>query len=262
MQSQLHKSYNFKVVIYKEGKKLKTENKTEIKSIVEKTGLKHIAIIMDGNRRWAKEKLLPSAVGHQKGVDSLRNTMKLFDKYGIKYLTVYAFSTENWNRKKEEVEFLMSLLAKTLLNELEEMNQENVKIKFLGDISKLNKNLQKIVQDAEEKTQNNTGVNLNIAFNYGSRDEITNAVKAIVKKGLKPENITEETISEHLYTQDIPDPDLLIRTGGEKRLSNYLLWQLAYSEIYITKSFWPDFDEQELNNAILEFEKRQRRYGK
>lgn len=233
-----------------------------IKEIVKSTNLKHIAIIMDGNRRWAKEKFLPSAMGHQKGVDSLRSTMRLFDKLGIKHLTVYAFSTENWNRKKEEVEFLMGLLAKTLLNELDEMHKENVQIRFLGNISGLSDELQKIVKNAQEKTKNNTGVNLNIAFNYGSRDEITNAVKAIVKNGINAEDITEETISNYLYTKDIPDPDLLIRTGGEKRISNYLLWQLAYSELYVTDTYWPEFDEIELSKAIVEFEKRNRRYGK
>lgn len=237
-------------------------NEKDIINSVKNTNLKHIAIIMDGNRRWAKEKHLPSAMGHQKGVDSLRSTMRLFDKFGIKYLTVYAFSTENWNRKKEEVEFLMGLLAKTLLNELDEMHSENVKIKFLGDISKLGKNLIEIVQNAENKTKNNTGVNLNIAFNYGARDEIANAVKSIVKEGIEPQDITEETITSHLYTKDIPDPDLLIRTGGEKRISNYLLWQLAYSEIYVTDKHWPDFDEEELAKAIFEFENRNRRFGK
>jgi undecaprenyl diphosphate synthase len=234
----------------------------DLVKIVQETNLKHIAIIMDGNRRWAKEKFLPSAIGHQKGVDSLRSTMRLFDKFGIKYLTVYAFSTENWNRKKEEVDFLMGLLAKTLSNELEEMHQENVKIRFLGNIEKLNEELVKIVKNAEEKTQNNTGVNLNIAFNYGSRDEITNAVKNIVSSGVKPEDITEELISQHLYTKDIPDPDLLIRTGGEKRISNYLMWQIAYSEIYVTDAYWPEFDKDELAKAIIEFEKRNRRFGK
>lgn len=241
---------------------MKTKAIDEIKQIIETTGLKHIAIIMDGNRRWAKAKFLPSAVGHQKGVDSLRNTMRLFDKFGIKYLTVYAFSTENWNRKKEEVEFLMNLLAQTLLNELDEMHDENVKITFLGNISQLSDKLQNIVKNAENKTKNNTGVNLNIAFNYGSRDEITNAVKTIVSSGISPEDITEDVISKYLYTKEMPDPDLLIRTGGEKRISNYLLWQLAYSELYVTEAFWPDFDEKELVNAILEFEKRNRRYGK
>ena len=237
-------------------------NEKEITEIVKNTNLKHIAVIMDGNRRWAKEKFLPSAMGHQKGVDSLRSTMRLFNKYGIKYLTVYAFSTENWNRKKEEVEFLMGLLAQTLLNELDEMHKENVKIKFLGNISKLNQKLISIIHNAEHKTKDNTGVNLNIAFNYGSRDEITNAVKAIVKEGLRVDEITEETVSNHLYTKNIPDPDLLIRTGGEKRLSNYLLWQIAYSEVYITKAYWPEFDENELIKAIKEFEHRSRRFGK
>lgn len=217
---------------------------------------------MDGNRRWAKEKFLPSAVGHQKGVESLKKTMRIFDEYGIKYLTVYAFSTENWKRKKEEVEFLMGLLAKTLSNELDEMHKENVKIKFLGNLEKLNSELIKIVRNAEEKTKNNTGVNLNIAFNYGARDEITNAVKAIIKSGINAEEITEETVSKYLYTRDIPDPDLLIRTGGEKRISNYLLWQLAYSELYVTDTFWPDFDRNELDKAIKEYEHRNRRFGK
>lgn len=241
---------------------MEAAEKKDIKAIVKNTDLKHIAIIMDGNRRWAKEKHLPSAMGHQKGVDSLRSTMRLFDKFGIKYLTVYAFSTENWNRKKEEVEFLMGLLAKTLLNELDDMHKENVRIRFLGDLTKLSKNLVDIVKNAENKTKDNTGVNLNIAFNYGSRDEITNALKAIVQEGINPEEITEDTISNHLYTKDIPDPDLLIRTGGEKRISNYLLWQLAYSEIYVTDAYWPEFDENELSKAIVEFEHRNRRFGK
>ena len=249
-------------VQHKEIFKVINTKENSIKEIVKTTNLQHIAIIMDGNRRWAKEKMLPSAVGHQKGVESLKKTMRLFDEFGIKYLTVYAFSTENWNRKKEEVEFLMTLLAKTLSNELDEMHKENVKIKFLGNINELNGNLIKIVKNAEKKTENNTGVNLNIAFNYGSRDEIKNALKAIINEGIKAEDITEETISQHLYSKDIPDPDLLIRTGGEKRISNYLLWQLAYSELYVTDAFWPDFDREELTKAILEFEKRNRRFGK
>ena len=237
-------------------------DKQKIVDVVKQTQLKHIAIIMDGNRRWAKEKFLPSAVGHQKGVETLKDTMRTFDEYGIKYLTVYAFSTENWNRKQEEVDFLMGLLAKTLSNELDEMHKENVKIKFLGDLEKLNDSLISVVRNAEEKTKDNTGVNLNIAFNYGARDEIVNACKAIIDEKLTADEISEEVISNHLYTKDIPDPDLLIRTGGEKRVSNYLLWQLAYSELYVTDAYWPDFDKAELNKAILEFEKRNRRFGK
>lgn len=244
----------------------KIAEKNEIKTIVEKTNLQHIAIIMDGNRRWAKNHMLPSAVGHQKGVESLKNTMRSFDKFGIKYLTVYAFSTENWNRKKEEVDFLMNLLAKTLTDELDEMHEENVKIKFVGNIEKLNPKLIEILKNAENKTKNNTGVNLQIAFNYGARDEIVNAVKKITQKALDGEikigEIDEKLVSENLYTAKIPDPDLLIRTGGEKRISNYLLWQIAYSEVYVTEKFWPEFDENALTEAILGFEKRNRRYGK
>ena len=228
--------------------------------IVKDTNLKHIAIIMDGNRRWAKEKNLPSALGHKKGVDALKKTLCACDDFGIKYLTVYAFSTENWNRKKEEVDFLMELLATTLTNELEEMHSEGVKISFIGDIKKLSPKLQKILENSVNLTQNNTGVNLQIAFNYGSRAEIVHAVKNIIAEGIS--DITEDVISDHLYTKGIPDPDLLIRTGGEIRISNYLLWQIAYSEILITDQYWPDFDKTSLELAVQEFYKRQRRFGK
>ncbi len=230
--------------------------------IVKETGLKHIAVIMDGNRRWAKERNLPSAMGHKKGVDSLKATLRACNDFGIKYLTVYAFSTENWNRKKEEVDFLMELLAITLTNELAEMHAEGVVISFIGDTLKLSDKLQKILQNSVETTKNNKGVHLQIAFNYGARDEIVHAVKSIVAKGVKPEDVTEDLISENLYTKCIPDPDLLIRTGGEQRISNYLLWQIAYSEIYVTKQFWPEFDKNSLADAIEEFHNRQRRFGK
>ena len=230
--------------------------------IVKETNLEHIAIIMDGNRRWAKEKNLPSAMGHKKGVDALKTTLRACKDFGIKYLTVYAFSTENWKRKKEEVDFLMELLAITLTNELAEMHSEGVVISFIGDISKLSDKLQKILANSVETTKNNTGVHLQIAFNYGARDEIVNAVKSIVAKGIKPEDITEEMISENLYTKGIPDPDLLIRTGGEKRISNYLLWQIAYSEILVTDEYWPEFGRDSLAKAVEEFKNRQRRFGK
>ena len=230
--------------------------------IVKETGLKHIAVIMDGNRRWAKEKNLPSAMGHKKGVDALKATLRACDDFGIKYLTVYAFSTENWNRKKEEVDFLMELLAITLTNELAEMHAEGVVISFIGDTTKLSDKLQKILQNSVETTKNNKGVHLQIAFNYGARDEIVHAVKSMVAKGVKPEDVTEDLISENLYTKGIPDPDLLIRTGGEQRISNYLLWQIAYSEIYVTKQYWPEFDKNSLAIAIEEFHNRQRRFGK
>ena len=172
-----------------------------IKELVKKNDLKHIAVIMDGNRRWAKERNLPSAVGHKKGVDALKATMRACDDFGIKYLTVYAFSTENWNRKPEEVNFLMDLLGQTLKNELKEMHENNVVISFIGDTKKLSDNLQKILQNAVETTKNNTGVNLQIAFNYGSRAEIVKAVKEIIDSGEK--DISEELISKHLYTSNI-----------------------------------------------------------
>lgn len=234
----------------------------EIKKIINDTNLEHIAIIMDGNRRWAKEKNLPSAMGHKKGVDALKNILRACNDFGVKYLTVYAFSTENWNRKKEEVEFLMNLVAVTLTNELAEMHKENVQIHFIGDLTRLSDKLQKILANAVETTKNNTGVVLQIALNYGSRDEIVHAVRKIVESGVKPDEIDEQLISDNLYTAGVPDPDILIRTGGEQRISNYLLWQIAYSEIIIRSEFWPDFDKNSLKDSILEFGKRQRRYGK
>lgn len=243
-----------------------TINIDKIRKIVQETNLKHVAAIMDGNRRWAKERMLPSAIGHQRGVDALKQTVRACSDFGIKYLTVYAFSTENWNRKPEEVNFLMGLLAKTLGKELEEMHKENVKITFIGDIEALGIQLKKILENAQEVTKNNTGINLIIAFNYGARMEITNAVKNIVQKvknnELNPEDINEKLISDNLYTANVPDPDLLIRTGGEVRVSNYLLWQIAYSEILIRDEYWPDFGAASLAQAVMEFEKRNRRYGK
>ena len=232
-----------------------------IAEIVKDTNLQHIAIIMDGNRRWAKEKNLPSAMGHKKGVDALKATLRACDDFGIKYLTVYAFSTENWNRKKEEVDFLMELLAITLTNELAEMHSEGVVINFIGDTTKLSPKLQKILANSVETTKNNTGVHLQIAFNYGARDEILHAVKNIVAQGLSPDEITEDVISKNLYTKNIPDPDLLIRTGGEKRISNYLLWQIAYSEILVMNEYWPEFGKSSLAKAVEEFHNRQRRFG-
>ena len=232
----------------------------EISKIVKETNLQHIEIIMDGNRRWAKERNLPSVVGHKKGVDALKTTMRACDDFGIKYLTVYAFSTENWNRKPEEVNFLMDLLGQTLKNELKEMHENNVVISFIGDTTKLSDKLQEILNNAVETTKNNTGVNLQIAFNYGSRMEIVNAVQQIINSGIK--EIKEETISEYLYTKNIPDPDLLIRTGGEMRVSNYLLWQIAYSEFIVIPDFWPEFNKEKLAECIIEFNNRNRRWGK
>ena len=239
----------------------KTKDLSE-QNIVKETGLRHIAIIMDGNRRWAKERNMPPAFGHQKGVESLKTTLKACNDFGIKYLTVYAFSTENWNRKLEEVEFLMDLLVHTLKTELSEMHENGVVINFIGDLTKLKPKLQKILANAVETTKNNTGVHLQIAFNYGARDEIVHAVKKIIRNCVKEEDINEDLITENLYTSGIPEPDLLIRTGGEMRISNYLLWQIAYSELLIVPEFWPDFDKKSLSDALKEFQNRQRRYGK
>jgi len=233
----------------------------KIKKIVQNTNLQHIAVIMDGNRRWAKERNLPSMVGHKKGVDALKAVMRACDDFGVKYLTVYAFSTENWKRKSEEVDFLMNLLGETLQNQLAEMHENGVVISFIGDIAKLNTKLQAILNNAVEVTKNNQGVHLQIAFNYGARAEILNAVKKLVLSGICADEITENVISQNLYTSNIPDPDLLIRTGGEKRISNYLLWQIAYSEILVVEEFWPDFGKEQLAHAIEEFSLRKRRYG-
>ena len=238
----------------------------EIIELVKKTEMKHIAIIMDGNRRWAKEKNLPSAMGHKKGVDALKKVVYACDDYGIKYLTVYAFSTENWNRKPEEVDFLMNLLGTTIKNELKELHENGVVITFLGDLTKLSPKLQEILYHAIDTTKNNTGVHLQIAFNYGARDEIITAAKKLaqkVKNGeITTDDITEDMFSKELYTGTSPDPDLLIRTGGEIRVSNYLLWQIAYSEILIVEEFWPEFDKEALANSIKEFYNRNRRWGK
>ena len=239
----------------------KTDETKEIKKLVEETGLKHIAIIMDGNRRWAKERFLPTAMGHKEGVNALKRTLTACKDYGIKYLTVYAFSTENWNRSKDEVEFLMKLLFQTLKDEILDLNKNEIKVKFIGDLSALSDSLQSLLYETENDTKDNQGVNLQVAFNYGSKNEIVNAVKQIIKNNVKIEDITEDLISSYLYTANIPDPDLLIRTGGEMRISNFLTYQSAYSEILVLDKYWPQFDEKELANAVVEFKRRNRRFG-
>lgn len=236
------------------------------REIIKTTEIKHAAIIMDGNRRWAKEKKLPTALGHKEGVSALKKTLKAADELGIKYITVYAFSTENWKRTPEEVTFLMDLLAHTLKNELDEMHKNNIVISFIGNIEELKPSLIEILKNAVEKTKHNTGVHLQIAFNYGSRAEIVNACKKIAQETLQGnlniDTITEATFSKALYTGDIPEPDILIRTGGEMRVSNYLLWQIAYSELCILDCFWPDFGANELCDVIIDFGNRNRRWGK
>lgn len=245
---------------------MSTQVSTIEQEIVNKTNLKHIAVIMDGNRRWAKERLLPSAAGHKKGVDALRDTLKACIDFGVKYLTVYAFSTENWKRTEEEVGFLLELLAKTIIDEIPEFNKNGVKVKFIGDRISLKKEVVDVIQKGEDETAHNNKLTLQIAFNYGARQELTNTFKALALKIKNEEididDISEDIISDNLYTKDIPDPDLLIRTGGEKRISNYLLWQCAYSEIYVTDTYWPEFGKKALSDAIIEFNNRNRRFGK
>jgi undecaprenyl diphosphate synthase len=237
-----------------------------VKELVKKCRLRHIAIIMDGNRRWAKKHKLPSTSGHSAGVKSFKNIVKACAEFGIEYLTVFAFSTENWGRKKEEVDFLMFLFGETIKKELNELNKNNVRVRIIGNLGALSGDLQMRFKEAMDVTANNTGLNLQIAINYGSREEICQAVSLIaadVKAGrINPEDVSDELISSYLYTSEIPDPDLLIRTSGEQRLSNYMLWQSAYTEIYITNVNWPDFSKSELEKAVNEYVKRDRRFGK
>ena len=225
----------------------------------------HIAVIMDGNRRWAKSKNLPIALGHKQGAETLEKITRYANKIGLKYLTVYAFSTENWKRAEEEVSALMTLFQ-TYINRYSKIaDSENIKITFIGDLDGFTPKMKNGFLDCEERTKNNTGVNLNIAINYGGRDELVKAVRKIsnkVKSGeINVEDIDEEMISKNLYTSKIPDPDLLIRTSGEMRTSNFLPWQLVYSEFLFVNKNWPDFNEEDLDNAIKEYQKRTRKFG-
>lgn len=215
---------------------------------------------MDGNGRWAKKRGLPRIAGHKVGADSLKDIVKACAEIGVKYLTVYAFSTENWKRPKDEVSFLMNLLADTLEKEVASLGKNNVHLRFLGRLDEFSPELKSKMENAMEKLSKNTGLNLNIMVNYGGRAEIVDAFNDIAAK--QHGDITEETISAHLYTKGIPDPDLLIRTASEMRISNFLLWQIAYSEIYVTDAFWPDFRKAQLLEAIEAYNKRERRFGK
>ena len=225
----------------------------------------HVAIIMDGNGRWAKERNLPRTMGHKAGVETIRRIIKESDRLGIKYITLYAFSTENWKRPKEEVDALMKLLVQYLKSEVNNLHENNVRLRVLGDIRELPNHCEKEISDAIELTKNNQGLVLNIAFNYGGRDEIINAVKKIVNDfengKINKDKITEEVFNNYLYTKGIPDPDLIIRPSGEKRISNFLLWQCAYSEFWYSNVNWPDFKEENLREAIMDYQKRNRRYG-
>ena len=225
----------------------------------------HIAIIMDGNGRWAKERLLPRTLGHKAGVEAIRSVIKEGSNLGVKHITLYAFSTENWKRPKLEVEALMNLLNTYLKKELKELHENNVKITTIGDIEVLPIKSLEAVNNAINITKDNTGLNLNIALNYGSRNDIKNPVIDIVKNcksgKIDIEDINEDMISNYLSTKSIPDPDLIIRTSGEQRISNFLLWELAYSEFYFTDVYWPDFNEEELRKAIYVYQSRDRRFG-
>ena len=226
----------------------------------------HVAVIMDGNGRWAKQKGLPRIEGHRRGANVLKEMLRYCKDLGIKTLTAYAFSTENWGRPTTEVNFLMSLFERLLQKELKEMEEEDVCINFIGDLTPLPNSLQQEMSRSTERTKDNKGVFFNVAINYGSRYEMINACKAIARKvqqgELSADAIDDRIISQHLYTSASPDPDLLIRTSGEMRLSNFMLWQLAYTEIYITDTLWPDFNSQQFDRAILSFQQRDRRFGK
>lgn len=225
----------------------------------------HIAIIMDGNRRWAKQKNMPASFGHKHGAETLEKIVKYANKIGVKYLTVYAFSTENWKRAEDEVKSLMILFQNYIDKYSKIADTENIKIQFIGDLTVFSDKLQKGIQNCINRTNNNTGLVFNIALNYGGRQEIIKAVKDIAKKvkdgEYDIEKIDENTISENLYTKNTPDPDLVIRTSGEIRTSNFLPWQIVYSEFLFLEKHWPDFDEKDFDNAINEYNKRTRKFG-
>lgn len=221
----------------------------------------HIAIIMDGNGRWAKQRHLPRMSGHRAGTENLRTIIKTCVEFGVKYLTVYAFSTENWKRPKDEVSGLMDILADALEKELDELHKQGVCLRHVGRLERLDPAIRGKIKTAIKLTQNNDRLILNIAWNYGGRDEIVAAVQRILEKGLHADEITEDIFEKHLFTYPSPDPDLVIRTSGEQRTSNFLLWQSAYSEWYFTPILWPDFGREELKQAIIDFSERSRRFG-
>ena len=221
----------------------------------------HVAIIMDGNGRWAEDRGLPRLAGHRSGTENIRKVTKSAISAGVKYLTLFAFSTENWSRPNSEVSGLMGILGEVIGNEARELSNAGVRLNHLGRIDRLPHSLQAAIKAAVSLTQNNTGLVLSVAFDYGGRDEILQALKRIINDRLPPENLDEATFNQYLYTDGIPDPDLIVRTGGEMRFSNFLLWQAAYSEHYVTNTRWPDFDESEFFKAIETYRNRERRFG-
>ena len=221
----------------------------------------HVAIIMDGNGRWALARGLPRLVGHRAGTENLRRIITACVEFGIKYLTIYAFSTENWGRPREEVDGLMNILEDVIDRELAELSKEGVQLRHIGRLERLDPKLQEKVMDAIELTRHNDRLVLNVAFNYGGRDEIVNAIQKMIKDSVKPEQVTSDLVSQYLFTAGVPDPDLIIRTSGELRVSNFLIWQGAYSEWYVTSVYWPDFNKNEFRKALDTFGQRDRRYG-
>lgn len=246
--------------IFKKKKIINLDNKIDVNNIP-----KHIAIIMDGNGRWAKERNLPRAFGHKAGVEAVREIVKECSRIGVKYLTLYGFSTENWKRPKEEINELMKLLVEYLKKEFDELDRNNVFINNIGDINALPEDCQRELRNAYVKTRNNKGLVLNLAFNYGGRNEIIRAAKRLaedVKNGkIESSDITEDLFSDYLYTAHMPDPDLIIRPSGEQRLSNFLIWQAAYSEFWYSDIKWPDFKKEDLLQAIIDYQNRDRRFG-
>jgi undecaprenyl diphosphate synthase len=222
----------------------------------------HVAIIMDGNGRWARERKLPRLAGHRAGVENMRRVLEACGEFGIKYLTIYAFSTENWDRPKAEVRGLLNILEDVIDRELDELHENGVQLNHLGRLERMSDELQEKVNHAIELTRDNDRLVLNIAWNYGGRDEIVQVIEKIVASGVGPEKINEELVNSYLYTAGCPDPDLIVRTSGEFRVSNVLIWQGAYSEWYVTKTYWPDFGREELLKALIEYAARERRFGR
>jgi len=223
---------------------------------------KHVAIIMDGNGRWAKEQGKDRIFGHFNGVESVRAALKAATRCGVQHLTLYAFSTENWNRPQDEVNALMDLLVQTILNEIDELHSNEVRLHAIGDISNLPTPCISALKEGMERTSNNSKINLHLALSYSSRWEIIEAVRQIIREGRTPDEVNAELISSYLCTKNVPDPELVIRTSGERRISNFLLWQIAYAELHFTQTFWPDFRENDFYQAILDYQNRERRFGK
>lgn len=221
----------------------------------------HIGIIMDGNGRWAKQRGLPRHEGHRQGTENLREILQACGDFGVKYLTIYAFSTENWGRPRLEIQFLMRILETVIDRELAELHEKGVRLRHIGKPEGLTKKLARKVADAVELTKDNDSVILNVAFDYGGRAEVVRACQEIIKVGLDPDEVSEEVFSQYLYTAEQPDPDMIIRTGGDMRISNFMIWQAAYAEIYVADIFWPDFGREELYKAIESFNHRERRFG-